>query len=302
MILDDDFVLKSVNLEVNTDDFIEKCQSIRSKSHIKLNKKNIKAIGEAILCRNANVLFLQDNKLSDISNLKQFSRLTHLYLQNNDIVFMDGFQNLVCLEKLYLGSNSISVVENLENCRELEELHIGTQRLEPTEKMIFDPRSIEALAECLLVLNCPGNSISSMKELEKLTSLEELDISCNKLNEIDEVCSSLEKMTSLHTIACEFNPICTLRNYKGKMVMAMPSIKTFNNVDVTRGMYAFYKALTRDKEKKKAKATSSQEYVTMDDIHDIVKELPTGLREVVNRTEDYTAHIDLINRNEFTNK
>ena len=46
----------------------------------------------------------------------------------------------------YLGSNSITVIEGLENLESLRELHIEKQDLPPGEKLLFEPRSLQALS------------------------------------------------------------------------------------------------------------------------------------------------------------
>ena len=45
----------------------------------------------------------------------------------------------------YLGGNAITVVEGLEQAKELRELHIENQRLIEGEKLLFDPRSLQAI-------------------------------------------------------------------------------------------------------------------------------------------------------------
>lgn len=46
----------------------------------------------------------------------------------------------------YLGGNSITVVEGLDRLELLEELHIENQSLPLGEKLLFDPRSLHAIA------------------------------------------------------------------------------------------------------------------------------------------------------------
>ena len=52
----------------------------------------------------------------------------------------------------YLSHNQINVVEGLENCKSLNELHIDFQKLPPGEKLLFDPRTLEAIGVSLKVL------------------------------------------------------------------------------------------------------------------------------------------------------
>lgn len=46
----------------------------------------------------------------------------------------------------YLNGNAITVVEGLEALRNLTELHVAYQHLPRGEKLLFDPRTIKALA------------------------------------------------------------------------------------------------------------------------------------------------------------
>ena len=58
----------------------------------------------------------------------------------------------------YLGSNSITVVEGLENLESLRELHIEKQSLPPGEKLLFEPRSLQALS---VSMHCFGVNTNS---------------------------------------------------------------------------------------------------------------------------------------------
>lgn len=46
----------------------------------------------------------------------------------------------------YIGGNELNVIEGLECLSSLQELHVENQRLPPGEKLLFDPRSLIALA------------------------------------------------------------------------------------------------------------------------------------------------------------
>ena len=52
---------------------------------------------------------------------------------------------LVTPHTRYLSDNAISVVEGLEGCGQLSELHIANQRLTEGEKLLFDPRTLQAI-------------------------------------------------------------------------------------------------------------------------------------------------------------
>ena len=50
----------------------------------------------------------------------------------------------------YLNGNAITVVEGLETLQNLSELHVAQQHLPEGEKLLFDPRTIKALAVSLI--------------------------------------------------------------------------------------------------------------------------------------------------------
>lgn len=56
--------------------------------------------GDISLCRNLRVLYLYDNRISQIQNLGFASNITHLYLQNNCISCIENLSSLKNLEKL----------------------------------------------------------------------------------------------------------------------------------------------------------------------------------------------------------
>lgn len=101
------------------------------------------------------VIYLYENFLTKIENLNFAENLTHLYLQNNRLNKLENLNCLTKLKKLYLAGNQIQLLEGLEQCRELTDVHIENQRLAEGEKLLFDPRTIESLANVL------GNSIRS---------------------------------------------------------------------------------------------------------------------------------------------
>lgn len=53
----------------------------------------------------------------------------------------------------YLSGNAITVVEGLTGLTNLTELHIANQRLPEGEKLLFDPRSLQAIAVSWLMVH-----------------------------------------------------------------------------------------------------------------------------------------------------
>ncbi|NWH67132.1 PPR42 phosphatase, partial [Geococcyx californianus] len=177
-----DLIAKSISHKNrNEEDFK---QYLRKITHLNLSDKNIDAIGDFSLCKNLRVLYLYDNQISQIQNLDFTSNITHLYLQNNCISRIENLSLLKKLEKLYLGGNCITVVEGLDKSEDIRELHIESQHLPFGEKLLFDPRSLRALAKSLSVLNISNNNINELEELTVLENLTYLRAADNQLQDM----------------------------------------------------------------------------------------------------------------------
>ncbi|XP_072460880.1 protein phosphatase 1 regulatory subunit 42 isoform X9 [Notamacropus eugenii] len=174
-----DLVAKSANQKNRKEENIT--QYLKKITHLNFSNRNIDIIEDLSLCKNLNVLYLYDNNISQIDNLSFATNLTHLYLQNNCISCIENLKALRKLEKLYLGGNSIAVVECLEGLGELRELHIESQRLPLGEKLLFDPRTLQSLANSLSILNISNNNIDEIKDLETLENLTQLIAVDNQL-------------------------------------------------------------------------------------------------------------------------
>lgn len=72
--------------------------------------------------------------------------LARTYSHLNTLTEYSRFSTDTFVSCRYVGGNSIAVVEGLQNLTGLLELHIENQRLAPGEKLLFDPRSINAIS------------------------------------------------------------------------------------------------------------------------------------------------------------
>lgn len=102
------------------------------------------------------VIYLYDNFLTRLENLNFAENVTHLYLQNNRIQKLENFDCCRKLQKLYLGGNQIQVLEGLDRCLCLTEIYIENQHLPDGEKLVFEPRTLQCLAN-ILGLNSTRN-------------------------------------------------------------------------------------------------------------------------------------------------
>ena len=87
--------------------------------------------------------------MTRIEHLNFAENLTHLYLQNNRLQKLENLDVCLRLEKLYLGGNQIQVLEGLDKCSHLTEIYLENQRLPHGEKLVFEPRTLQALSKVL---------------------------------------------------------------------------------------------------------------------------------------------------------
>ncbi|XP_012937962.1 protein phosphatase 1 regulatory subunit 42 [Aplysia californica] len=207
---------------------------VRRLTHLYLENKGIDDIGEDLsLCRNLTVLYLYDNVLNKVPLLNQNVSLTHLYLQNNNISRIENLSALTRLQKLYIGGNTITVLEGLEKLQQLQELHVESQRLPPGEQLLFDPRTVKALAACLQVLNVSGNNLTSIRELEQLPGLTQLLATDNQLSDMKELAHLLTAWHRLGRLDLAGNPVCLRAKYKDRIIVMGKHLEILDGKSIT---------------------------------------------------------------------
>ncbi|CAH3194786.1 unnamed protein product, partial [Porites evermanni] len=169
---------------------------------------------------------------SKIKNLGFASNLTHLYLQKNQITKIEGLDNLKRLTKLYLGSNAITVVEGLERLENLRELHIEKQTLPPGEKLLFEPRSLQALAKSLCVLNISENNIDSIEELKCLTNMTQFFTENNCLSDMKELSRVLAAWPSVWRLEMAGNTLCHKKKYRDRVIVMSRSLVMLDGKEI----------------------------------------------------------------------
>lgn len=180
---------------------------------------------------NLQEIYLIHNKISNISGLEHCKQLNILELGSNKLRNINNIDNVVNsnIQQLYLGKNKIAHIDShqLSQFNQLHTLSIPSNRLTSLDN-IFNDNLQHTLTELYISHN--GLTVLN-KSLYKLINLKILDISGNKLVNIDglQYCIQLEELwcsdnnidnwatidqysnilTKLHTIYLERNPIQT---------------------------------------------------------------------------------------------
>lgn len=227
-------------------------QYLKRLTHLYLENKGIDEVGDDIsLCRNLSVLYLYDNELSGIPNLMQNQYLTMLYLQNNSISRIEGLHPLTRLSKLYLGGNCLTVIEGLEKLQQLQELHVENQTLPPGEKLLFDPRSLKAIAPSLKVLNVSGNNLDSIRDIESLVGLTHFTAIDNQLNDMKELAHVFGQWHDLKKLDLMGNPLCHKAKYKDRIIVMAKQLDTLDGKEISETAKQFLRNWHANRETQK---------------------------------------------------
>jgi len=191
-------------------------------------------------CPNLVELYLAQNKIKQISGLKNLSNLRKLDLGANRISVMEPneISTLTNLEELWLGKNKIKKIQGLEKLTKLLRLDIQSNRLTCVENLTSQIDTLEELYlsgngikdeglslssginqqfKRLNTLDLSKNKLTTTKYFVKvLSSLEDLWISGNFIESFDET-QFLSASTKLEVIYLEFNPIASDYEYRKKL-------------------------------------------------------------------------------------
>ncbi|XP_066576769.1 protein phosphatase 1 regulatory subunit 42 isoform X2 [Amia ocellicauda] len=232
-------------------------QYLKKLTHLNFSNKNIEDIDDLSMCKNLTVLYLYDNQITQICNLGFASNLTHLYMQNNNITHIENLSFLLRLSKLYLGGNCITVVEGLEELKDLRELHVDSQRLPPGEKLLFDPRTLHAIANSLCVLNISNNGIDEINDLTVLKNLNHFIAADNQLDDIKELEMVSNQWPQLWRMDLTGNPVCHKHKYRDRLITVCKTLEVLDGKEINELSRQF---LINWKASKEAKKRSKAEF------------------------------------------
>ena len=154
--------------------FREKIHNESTYRTVILSKKKLFSIPTIEGGSGTQVLYINLNKISKISNLGQFTELIELYIQNNKIKKIENLPE--SLKKLDISNNDFSNLEGIEKSINLEWFNFENNNIKSISKIIKLVNIIE--------LYCAGNYINNPKEccqLGKLKKLELVDLTGNEV-------------------------------------------------------------------------------------------------------------------------
>ena len=146
------------------------------------------------------VLYINLNKITKITNLNQFEELLELYIQNNKIKQIENLP--VSLKKLDISNNEFNTLDGIDNSKDLE------------------------------WFNFENNNIKSIAKINKLLNIRELYCAGNYINNPKECCQ-LGKLKKLEIIDLTGNEVCRLvKDLRITMIYYCRLLKNFNRINI----------------------------------------------------------------------
>ncbi|KAF5435535.1 hypothetical protein C5S35_10775, partial [Candidatus Methanophagaceae archaeon] len=160
-----------------------------------LYRTQITDISELKELTNLTHLYLSSNNITDISVLKELTNLTQLHLRSNNITDYSVLKELTNLTRLDLRSNNITDYSRLKELPNLTRLDLRSNK-------ITDISILKELPN-LTQLHLSFNNITDISVLKDLTNLTLLDLRNNNITDI----SVLKDLTNLTLLYLSFNNI-----------------------------------------------------------------------------------------------
>ena len=177
-------------------------------------------------------LHLEEKKISNLSGLESFENLKKLYLSNNNLSSIDELKYCGYMEELYVPNNpnignNNSAIENMTYLTKLDLSTTGMTNIENLKNLITKWQKDDYYT--LTYLNISNNEIGNIEKIGMINSLEELHISNIGIANLEEV----EILTNLKTLNASGNKIEEITPLKGLSKLKFLTISGNKIKDIT---------------------------------------------------------------------
>ena len=188
--------LESLNLDNNK---IKDISALKDLNHLKavsLENNNITKLDALSNKNELERLFLSNNSGLELATLKNDS-LEQLTVNNTNIRDLSVVSNLPKLKKIVANDNKITTLSHLKNAKTLESVEVNNNKIDSLD---FQNKTITSL-------EIKNNKLEDINNVHKLSALENLDASGNKISEFPT-----NKQDKLINLTVSNNVIRTMEN------------------------------------------------------------------------------------------
>ena len=164
--------LESVNLDNNKIKDISALQDLNHLRAVSLENNNITKLDALSSKNELERLFLSNNSGLELATLKNDS-LEQLTINNSNIRDLSVVSNLPKLKKIVANDNKITTLSHLKNAKVLESVEVNNNKIDSLD---FENSTITSL-------EIKNNKLEEINNINKLSALENLDASGNKISE-----------------------------------------------------------------------------------------------------------------------
>ena len=188
--------LESLNLDNNKIKDISALQNLNHLRAVSLENNNITKLDALNSKNELERLFLSNNSGLELATLKNDS-LEQLTVNNTNIRDLSVVSNLPKLKKIVANDNKITTLSHLKNAKVLESVEVNNNKIESLD---FENSTITSL-------EIKNNKLEDINNIHKLSALENLDASGNKISEFPS-----NKQNKLINLTVNNNVIRTMEN------------------------------------------------------------------------------------------
>ena len=188
--------LESLNLDNNK---IKDISALKDLNHLKavsLENNNITKLDALNNKNELERLFLSNNSGLELATLKNDS-LEQLTVNNTNIRDLSVVSNLPKLKKIVANDNKITTLSHLKNAKILESVEVNNNKID----------SLDIENKTITSLEIKNNKLEDINNIHKLSALENLDASGNKISEFPT-----NKQDKLINLTVSNNVIRTMEN------------------------------------------------------------------------------------------
>ena len=188
--------LESLNLDNNKIKDISALKDLNHLRAVSLENNNITKLDALSNKNELERLFLSNNGGLELATLKN-DNLEQLTVNNTNIRDLSVVSNLPKLKKLTANDNKITTLSHLKNAKILESVEVNNNRIDSLD---FENKTITSL-------EIKNNKLEDINNVHKLSALENLDATGNKISEFPT-----NKQDKLINLTVSNNVIRTMEN------------------------------------------------------------------------------------------